>query len=127
MSAVVSGTDGERSQPITTELQPNKGRSGSSFLALLDGEWKVMRTTLSTSETRWTLFNVFKDPLDQHDLADQYPTLVNQLRAKVSLWENHLDQLATSFEKASHQQLMDQGYSEEEMELLRSLGYLGYE
>ncbi|MGH9339933.1 MAG: hypothetical protein ACRD1R_10200 [Acidobacteriota bacterium] len=64
------------------------------------------------------LYDHVKDPLDQHDLAAQNPEVVQRLKAELDDWRKAA--LAAQLPEADS----TEGLSREELERLRSLGYI---
>jgi arylsulfatase A-like enzyme len=91
-----------------------------SYYAILDGGWKLVRVMTLKGETlHHELYDPAADPLDQNDVAGAHPEVVERLAAKLDAWiawaeENRLP---------SDEEAME-GMSAEELERLRSLGYV---
>lgn len=115
---------GFRSRPAFTEkAQHLRGASPqdaeSMSFAMLVEDWKLVHHVERPDDRpEFQLFRPSEDPLDQVDLAAQHPQVVERLAAQLDGWR----------QQALAQRLDDdgalEGLSSEEMERLRSLGYV---
>ncbi len=99
-----------------------RGALGEDFnyYGLTTKEWRLVRVMdLQGELVRHELFDHVNDPLDQNDVAEANPEITEQLVAQLDRW------LAWAEENkvASDEEAME-GMSAEELERLRSLGYV---
>ncbi len=116
--------EGFRSRPAFTEKPQHLGgaspqEAASMSQAILVGDWKLVHHLERPADRpEYQLFKPSQDPLDTEDLASQHPDVVSRLAAQLAGWR----------QEALAQRLSDDGLAEglsaEEMERLRSLGYV---
>ncbi len=95
--------------PINTE----------SYSIILDG-WKLIHNPKRASgKPEYELYEERKDPLDQINLATQHPEIVNRLAKELAAWR-----IKASAERLKPDAESSIGLSQEELERLRSLGYI---
>ena len=95
-------------QPLNTE----------SFAVIHDG-WKLIHNTVRIDEgPEYELFNHRKDPLDQNNLAEQRPEILERLKVKLE------ERLALARASPLPEADSTEGISDEELQRLRSLGYI---
>lgn len=124
LAATGETPDRLRVRPAFTEkAQHLSGASpqdaASMSFAMLAGDWKLVHHVERPDERpEFQLFQPSTDPLDQRDVAADHPQVVQRLAAELAAWR----------QQATAQRLSDDGLTEglsgEEMERLRSLGYL---
>lgn len=107
----------EKAQHLEGGASPQDAASMS--LAILVDDWKLVHHRERPDDRpEFQLFKPSLDPLDTNDLASQYPQVVTRLAAQLEGWR----------QEALAQRLSDEGLEEglsaEEMERLRSLGYV---
>jgi hypothetical protein len=107
------------SEKARTEVSGGPHPYGTEHYALIDGGWKLMHhITRLDGGPEYELFDHKNDPLNQKNVAGENPEIVKQLAAK----------LAEHRQMAQAAALPDAGTAEaassEELERLRSLGYV---
>ncbi len=61
--------------------------SSLQYLCVQEGEWKLILPNTENTDTDYSqLFNVFDDPLEQNNLAENFPDRVNHLRSLLRDW-----------------------------------------
>jgi len=55
--------------------------------AWLDWPWKLHRIQAESGDVRWELYNLDRDPEEQHDLAMEQPDRTAGLRAELEEWQ----------------------------------------
>ena len=121
--AVVAAKDAWKKRPVIAEKQPI-GREDfpnkSESYAIMDGGWKLIQNVGRPPEKpEFELFDFYKDPLDQKNVAAEHPDVVARL-ARV------LDGFRTMARAAKLKPDSEstKGLSKEQLEQLRSLGYV---
>ena len=112
-----------RPRPAITEVWGHPPRmlpqdTGDQY-ALADGEWKLVRYEPVGGEPRSELYHRVEDPLDQVDRAADYPDVVAQLEEQLAAWK-----IRASEQRLSSDAELAEGMSAEELDRLRSLGYV---
>jgi arylsulfatase A-like enzyme len=88
--------------------------------AIDDGEWKLIEnSTPGPGVPAVELYDVRRDPLDQHDLAAQHPEIVERLRRALVEWRTEVAKLRLDTHPPG-----EAGLSSAEIERLKSLGYV---
>ena len=89
-----------------------------SFAVIHEG-WKLIHNTVRIDEgPEYELYDHRKDPLDQSDLAEQRPEILERLKAKLE------ERLALARASPLPEADSTEGISDEELQRLRSLGYI---
>lgn len=91
-----------------------------NFYSMLNDEWKLVRKMTIEGETvGHELYDHDADPLDQNDVAAQHPEIVEKMVAQLDSWLAWAEEnrLVSDADAAA-------GMSSEELERLRSLGYV---
>jgi choline-sulfatase len=83
--------------------------------ALMQGDYKLIHDRRAGT---WQLYNLRADPDEKHDQAKEAPEMVKEMSARVTAWE------ARSDAKASGQGAPQVAPNQEELEQLKSLGYM---
>ena len=87
--------------------------------AIIVGEWKLIHNSRgSEGKPEFELYAQRTDPLDQHDVAAQHPDVVARLSSALKDWRGRA--LAARLKPEAD----TQGLSAEDLERLRSLGYV---
>jgi len=116
-----SGTAGHRQLPAFTERQARRldGPQAYSMFSTVDDGWKlVWNDGAPDGVAEFELFDHRQDPLNQRDVAPSYPEIVARLGAKIKHFKTWAEQQKLD-EEAVQSEL-----SAEELEQLRSLGYV---
>lgn len=113
-----------RPRPAVTETIATAPRAlpedRARWSSLIDGDWKLVRIEPEDgSEVVLELFDRTTDPYDQNDVSDAHPEVVERLDEALAAWR----QRAEAARLASDEELAE-GLSAEELERLRSLGYV---
>jgi arylsulfatase A-like enzyme len=121
---LIRGEAGWRDRPAVTEKLPEPVRSEGEIdlesYAIIAGEWKLIHNRQRPAETpEFELYDHRADPLNLHDVASEHPDVVERLAAQIEGWH----QQAVAARLPSDAELAE-GMSAEELERLRSLGYL---
>ena len=91
-----------------------------NFYSMLSNEWKLVRKMTIEGETvGHELYDHAADPLDQNDVAAEHPEVVEKMVAQLDSWLAWAEEnrLVSDADAAA-------GMSSEELERLRSLGYI---
>jgi arylsulfatase A-like enzyme len=111
-------------RPAISEKQPSG--VGSDFpeaaqsYAIADGSWKLVQNVARPPDKpEFELFDFYKDPLDQKNVASEHPDVVERLSKQLDGWKRMATQarLKPDSEEAK-------GMTAEQLERLRSLGYV---
>jgi arylsulfatase A-like enzyme len=94
-------------------------RNTESYSIVLDG-WKLIHNMKrAPDKPEFELFDEQKDPLNLVDLSKSHPDMVQRLARELEAWRRHA--LASKLKPDAES---SKGLSQEEIERLRSLGYL---
>jgi arylsulfatase A-like enzyme len=88
--------------------------------AIVEGQWKLIHKSIrAEGEAEFELYDQLKDPLNKHDLASQKPEVVARLKKALDGWREmaRAARLKPDAETTK-------GLSAEELQRLRSLGYV---
>ena len=121
--AVVAAKDGWKKRPVIAEKQPI-GRQDfpnkSESYAIMDGGWKLIQNVVRPPEKpEFELFDFQKDPLDQKNVAAEHPDVVARLTRALDGFRNMARGAKLKPDSES-----TKGLSKEQLEQLRSLGYV---
>ncbi len=98
---------------------PEPGRA-FSMRAIVDGQWKLIHKRIrAAGAPEYELYDQVKDPLNKQDLAPQNPDVVARLAKALDGWR-HMAQASRLKPDAE----TAKGLSAEELQRLRSLGYV---
>jgi arylsulfatase A-like enzyme len=119
----VAANGGWKRRPLVSEKNPFGAdefpAKGKSF-AIVDGNWKLIHHVIRPPEKpEFELFDFYKDPLDQHDLAPQQPEVVQRLAGMLEGWQRVVKQAQLKSDTET-----TKGMTAEQLERLRSLGYV---
>lgn len=121
--AAGAATSERKRRAVVAERQPLGGKefpNAGEFYAIVDGDWKLIHNVVRPPEkSEYELFEFYKDPLDQKDLAAQHPDVVERLAKQLDEWSRMAKaaRLKPDSEEAK-------SLSAEQLERLRSLGYV---
>ena len=113
------------SRPAISEKAETKNAGGpppreTASEAVIDGGWKLIHNTKRPDgKPEFELFDHAKDPLDAHDVAAAHPDEVARLAKTLDAWRR----MATAARLRPDSEA-NQNLSKEELERLRSLGYI---
>jgi arylsulfatase A-like enzyme len=113
------------SHPAISEKAETKHAGGpppreTASEAVIDGGWKLIHNTKRPDgKAEFELFEHARDPLDAHDVAAAHPEEVARLAKMLDAWRR----MATAARLKPDSQA-SQNLSKEELERLRSLGYI---
>ena len=103
-------------QPIGREEYPNNGE----MYAIMDGGWKLIQNVKRPPDKpEFELFDFYKDPLDQKDMAAQHPDVVARLARDLDGFRKMAVGARLKPDSES-----TKGMTKEQLEQLRSLGYV---
>jgi arylsulfatase A-like enzyme len=89
-------------------------------VAIILGGWKLIHNTKKSATTpEYELYKVGSDPHEQKNLAAEKPEIVRRLVTEISRWRK-----ITDSQKLKSDAEAAKGMSQEELERLRSLGYI---
>ena len=122
-AGAVGADGGWKRRPLVSEKQPfgtKEFPSASQSYAIVDGNWKLIHNVVRPPEkSEFELYDFYKDEHDQEDLAAQNPEVVARLRKMLEGWKR----MATQAKLKSDTEAT-KGLSAEQLERLRSLGYV---
>ncbi|MGH9462635.1 MAG: hypothetical protein ACRD1X_15575, partial [Vicinamibacteria bacterium] len=88
--------------------------------AIMDGNWKLIHNVARPPERpEFELFDFIKDPLDQKNVAAEHPDVVERLAKQLEAWKRMATQARLKPDSEA-----TEGMSAEQLEQLRSLGYV---
>ncbi len=96
---------------------PDADLDDESYAIVFDG-WKLIHNVQTVTKPEFELFHHAADPLDGKDLAGESPDRVEALKTELAWWRRMVDDAKLSDENAT------EGMSSEEIQKLRSLGYI---
>jgi arylsulfatase A-like enzyme len=118
-------------RPAITEQQPmrtardtpdpdNERTDSWQSFAIDDGEWKLIHHSIRPAgRAEFELFDPRRDPLDQHDVADQHADVVQRLARALDGW--HQMALASRLKPDAE---AIKSMTPEQLQKLKSLGYV---
>jgi arylsulfatase A-like enzyme len=117
-----AGSEWKR-RPVIAEKQP-QGGTGHPLLtesyAIMDGNWKLVHNVARPPDmAEFELFDFYKDPLDQKNVAADHPDVVERLGKQLEAWKRMATQA-----KLKPDSEETKGMTAEQLERLRSLGYV---
>jgi arylsulfatase A-like enzyme len=114
---------GWKARPAIAERQPLGGAdfpNAAETYAIVDGGYKLIHNVVRPPGTpEFELFDFDKDPLDQKDLAAEKPEVVERLQKILEAWHR-----AATAARLPPDSETTKGMSAEQLEQLRSLGYV---
>ncbi|MEE8170878.1 MAG: sulfatase-like hydrolase/transferase, partial [Phycisphaerae bacterium] len=105
--------------PAYTEQSADEPDDMESYAVVFDG-WKLIHNTRRDDDRpEFELFDHADDPLDQRNLADEHPELVERLAANLTAWRERAlaARLPSDAETA-------ESFDADELERLRNMGYM---
>jgi len=103
-------------QPIGREDFPDKSES----YAIMDGDWKLIQNVQRPPDKpEFELFDFYKDPLDQKDVAAEHPDVVARLAKGLEAFRR-----TATAARLKPDSEATKGMSKEQLEQLRALGYV---
>jgi arylsulfatase A-like enzyme len=121
-SGTAAAASGWRRRPVIIEKQPSgkeHPESDESY-AIVDGGWKLVRNTVRPpGKPEFELFDAAKDPLDQVNVADKHPDVVQRLAKALEGW--HAMAAAARLKPDTE---ATGNMTPEQLQRLRSLGYI---
>jgi arylsulfatase A-like enzyme len=122
--AGAAATSGWMRRPAISEKQPSG--VGSDFpetaesYAIADGDWKLIHNVVRPPDApEYELFEFYKDPLDQKNVAAEHPDFVERLGKALDAWHRMALQAKLKSDREE-----TKGMTAEQLERLRSLGYV---
>ena len=114
---------GWKRRPPIAEKQTLGGTdfpSAAVSYAIMDGNWKLIHNVVRPPDKpEFELFDFYQDPLDQRNVAAEHPDVVDRLAKMLDGWH----QMAAAAKLKPDSELT-KGMSREQLEQLRSLGYV---
>jgi arylsulfatase A-like enzyme len=103
---------------VTEEHKRNlkDDKDDESFAIVFDG-WKLINNTVTKSKPEFELFDHAADPLDRKNVAEANPETIEKLKTELSYWRREVTDAALPEDSS-------EGMSSEELQKLRSLGYI---
>ena len=114
-----AGDLGWETRPAVTEehkRDPKDDKDDESFAIVFEG-WKLINNTATKNKPEFELFDHAKDPLDAKDVAAANPEMIEKLKTELSYWRREVTDAALPEDSS-------EGMSSEELQKLRSLGYI---
>jgi arylsulfatase A-like enzyme len=122
-SNAMSPGSGWKKRPVIAEKQPSGRESHPSMsesYAIMDGDWKLIRNVVRPPDKpEFELFEFYKDPLDQKNLAAAHPDVVERLTKALDGFRQMARAARLKPDAES-----TKGMSKEQLEQLRALGYV---
>ena len=114
-----SGQSAFVEKAATSESGGPPPRNTESVAVILNG-WKLIHNTKKAADApEYELYEVGSDPREQKNLAEAKPEIVRRLAAEIARWRK-----VTASQKLKSDADATKGMSQEELERLRSLGYI---
>ena len=111
---------GWESRPAVTEehgRDTEDDKDDESFAVVFEG-WKLIHNVKTMDKPEFELFDHRADPLDATNVAEQHPGRIKELRAKLAAWREMVTEAKLPDDEST------EGMSSEEINRLRSLGYI---
>jgi arylsulfatase A-like enzyme len=88
--------------------------------SIISGPWKLIHhVKRKEGQAEFELFDRRNDPYDHHDVAANYPEMVQKLSREINLWKQHAEAVKLKSDSETTQNM-----TTEEIERLRALGYI---
>ncbi len=118
-----AAANGWKRRPVIMEKLPLDGKTHPETLeaaAIIDGDWKLIHNkTRPPGLPEFQLFDAKRDPLDQKNVASEHPEVVERLAKALDGW--HKMAAAARLKPDAD---ATKGLSPEQLQRLRSLGYV---
>ena len=111
---------GWESRPAVTEehgRDTEDDKDDESYAVVFEG-WKLIHNVKTMDKPEFELFDHRADPLDATNVAEQHPGRIKELRAKLAAWREMVTEAKLPDDEST------EGMSSEEINRLRSLGYI---
>ena len=92
-------------------------KDDESYAVVFEG-WKLIHNVRTKDKPEFELFDHRADPLDATNVAEQHPGRIKELRAKLAAWREMVTEAKLPDDEST------EGMSSEEINRLRSLGYI---
>jgi arylsulfatase A-like enzyme len=119
----VAANGGWKRRPIVSEKQSLGGKefpNASESYAITDANWKLIQNVVRPPDKpEFELYDFYKDPHDQHDLAAANAEVVARMGKMLEGWRRMTKQARLESDSEA-----TQGMTAEQLERLRSLGYV---
>jgi arylsulfatase A-like enzyme len=119
----VAAASGWTRRPAVSEKQPSGDSDfpqAAESYAIADGNWKLIHNVARPPDKpEFELFDFYKDPLDQKNVAAEHADVVERLGKTLDAW--HRMALQARLKPDSEE---TKGMTAEQLERLRSLGYV---
>lgn len=110
---------GWETRPAVTEEHKRDLRDDKddeSFAIVFEG-WKLIHNTKTVNKPEFELFHHSSDPFDAVNVAEAHPEIIEKLKTELSYWRREVTDVALPEDSS-------EGLSSEELNRLRSLGYI---
>jgi arylsulfatase A-like enzyme len=122
-SGAVASRGGWEARPVISEKQPqgdSEHPSATEAYAIIDKEWKLIHNVARPpGGPEFELFAFYSDPHDQKNVAAEHPEIVERLAKELASWREMARGARLPPDSES-----TKGMSAEQLETLRSLGYV---
>ena len=122
-AAATPASGGWKRRPLIAEKQPFSDTdhpNATEAYAIMDGKWKLIQNVARPPEKpEFELFDFYADPLDQKDLAAGHPDVVAKMAKELGAWREWAKAARPKPDSEA-----TKGMSAEQLEQLRSLGYI---
>lgn len=106
-----------RKKEFLTETEKYEDENDNESYAIVFEGWKLIHNVQASDRPEYELFDHANDPLDAKDVAEVNPDTVEKLKTELGYWRREVTDAALSKDST-------EGMSSEELEKLRSLGYI---
>jgi arylsulfatase A-like enzyme len=119
----VAANGGWKRRPLVSEKNPFGGPDfpgAAQSFAIVDGSWKLIHNVVKPPEKpEFELFDFYKDQHDQKNVAAENPEVVARLGKMLEGWQRVVKQAQLKSDTEA-----TRGMTAEQLERLRSLGYV---
>jgi arylsulfatase A-like enzyme len=113
---VAAYRDASGDEALAKAAELGDEKDDESFAIVFEG-WKLIHNTLTKTKPEFELFDHAADPLDKNDVAATNPEMIEKLKTELSYWRREVTDAALPEDSS-------EGMSSEELQKLRSLGYI---